>query len=91
MLLVRLNATLASKMSVPGYDRESVEIVLRNLRAMPLAPGPAQRDAIARLRPHLEEALSALDHLERARGLSTEERQQQEALHSLRSAIEELE
>ena len=71
-------------------EEEPIEVVLRDLRAVPLVPGPAQRDAITRLRPHVEEALRALDSLERVRGLSAEEQQQQEALQVLRRALEEL-
>jgi hypothetical protein len=79
------------KVSVPRDELEPVEVVLHELLDMPLVPSPAQRDAIARLRPHLEEALRALDSLERAIGLSGEEWQQQEALRVLRGAIDELE
>ncbi len=89
--LIRFTATLMSKMSVRRDEEEPIKVVLRDLRDMPLVPGPAQRDAIARLQPQLEEALRVLDGLERDRGLSAEERQQQEALWVLRGAIEELE
>jgi hypothetical protein len=88
--LVRFKATLASKMSVPRDEKEPIEVVLRNLRVMPLVPGPAQRDAVASLQPHVERALKALDGLERSRSLSADERQQQEALRTLRRAIEDL-
>ena len=91
MCLGHFKATLASKMSMPRDEQEPLEVALRNLRAMPLVPGRAQRDAIARLKPLLERALSTLDGLERSRVLSTEERQQQESLWALRRAIEELE
>jgi hypothetical protein len=76
---------------VPRDEQEPIEVVLHNLRSMPLVPGPAQSDTIARLRPQLEEALMALDDLERDTGLSFEERQQQEALRALRSAMQDLE
>ncbi len=88
--LIRFTATLMSKMSV-RRDEEPIKVVLRDLRDMPLVPGPAQRDAIAALQPYLEEALRVLDGLQRDRGLSAEERQQQGALWVLRGAIEELE
>jgi hypothetical protein len=90
MLLVRFNATLASMMSAPGDERELVEVVLRNLLAMPLVPSSTHREAVARLQSQLEDALGALDNLERSGGLSPEERLQLEAFRDLRSALEEL-
>ena len=91
MLLVRFDATLASKMSAPGYKQELVEVVQRSLLAVSLVPGQTRRGALARLRSQLEEALEALDDLERGGGLSSRERQQLEALRDLRSALEKLE
>ena len=90
MCLVRLKATLASKMSVPGDEKEPIEAMLRSLRAMTLVSGPAQREAIARLRPHVEKALRALEGVARNGALSSEEREQLERLRSLRRAIEDL-
>jgi len=78
-------------MMLPGDEQELIEVALRNLRTMPLVPGRAQRDAIARLQPLLARALSALDGLERSRILSIKERQQRESLRVLRRALEELE
>ena len=91
MLLVGFEITLASKVSAPEYERELVEVVLRDLLAMSLVPGSTHREAVARLQSQLEDALGALDDLERNGGLSTKERQQLEALRDLRSALEKLE
>jgi small-conductance mechanosensitive channel len=88
--LVGFKATLTSKMPVLRDEDEPIEVVLRELLAMPLVPGPAQRDAVARLQSQLEEALGTLDDLERSRDLSAKERQQLEALQDLRSALEKL-
>jgi hypothetical protein len=92
MLLVRFEITLASKMSAPGYERELVKVVLRDLLAMSLVPSSTHREAVARLQSQLEDALGALDGLERSGDLSSkEQRRQLEALHDLRSALEKLE
>ena len=77
-------------MSAPGYEQEPLEVVLRSLLAISLVPSPTRRDAVARLQSHLDEALGALDGLERSGGLSVKERQQLEALRQLRSALEAL-
>ena len=89
--LARFKSTLATKMSVPEHEKELIEVVRRNLRSMPLEPGLPQRNVLVKLKPHLEEALGVLDDLDRSGGLSTEEREQQEAFRVLRGAIEELE
>ena len=51
------------KLSVP---------LLRALEAFALQPGTGQREAMARLKFNLEEALRTLSHLEWQRGLSNE-------------------
>jgi hypothetical protein len=89
MCLVRLKATLASRMSVPRDEQEPIEVVLRNLRSTPLVPGPAQHDAIVRLQPHVERALRVLDGLERRGDLSAHERQELESLRELQSTLKE--
>lgn len=63
----------------------------RSLERMPLQPGTGQREAIARLKPHLEEAVRTLTRLERWRGLSDKERHQEAALRMLLSATKETE
>jgi hypothetical protein len=91
MCLVGYKATLASKMSIPGDEKEPIEVVLRNLRSMPLVPGPGQHNALRRLLPHVEEALRVLEGLERRRDHSAHERQQLEALRELHSTLREFE
>jgi hypothetical protein len=85
--LVRLKATLASRMSVPRDEQEPIEVMLRNLRSMPLVPGPVQHDALVRLQPHVERALRVLDSLERRGDLSVHERHRLEALRELQSTL----
>jgi hypothetical protein len=85
--LVGYKATLVSKMSVPRDQQEPIEVVLRNLRSMPLVPGPAQHDAIVRLQPHVERALRVLDGLERRGDLSAHELRQKEVLRELHRTL----
>jgi hypothetical protein len=73
--------------SLPRYKLEPVEVVLRELLAMPLVPGPAQHDAIVRLQPHVERAQRVLDGLERRGDLSAHERQRLEALRELQGTL----
>ncbi len=86
---VGYKATLASSMSVPRDEQEPIEVVLRNLRSMPLVPSPAQHDALARLQPHVERALRVLEGLERRGDLSAHERHRLEALRELQSTLNE--
>jgi hypothetical protein len=74
-------------MSAPRDDQEPIEVVLHNLRSMPLVPDPAQHDAIVRLQPHVERALRVLDSFERRGDLSAHERQLLEALRELQSTL----
>ncbi len=91
MFLVCLNATLANKMSAPGYEREPLEAALRDLLAISLVPSLSRSEALTRLRSHLEDALVALDDLERSGDLSFEDRRRLEALRDLQRALEGLE
>ena len=56
------------------------------LEAMPLSPGPAWDEHLARLGPLVEEALGDLGRLGRRRGLSDRELARKEALEGLLAA-----
>jgi len=72
-------------------EQEAVERVLNELKAVPLEPGPAFREAVARLRPSSKKALRALDNLRtECGGLSEEQRRRWEALRNLRRVIDNM-
>ncbi len=78
-------------MSTFRREQKAVERVLSELKTVPLGPGPAFREAVARLRPSLEEALRALDNLRTEReGLSEEQQRRWGALRDLRRAIDDM-
>jgi hypothetical protein len=58
------------------------------LEEMSLLPGTEQNGDLAKLEPHVEEALRTLEHLERQRGLSEKEKTRAEALRMLLVSIE---
>ncbi len=60
------------------------------LEEMSLLPGTDRNRDLARLKPHLEEALETLERLERRRGLSDREKMRGGALRMLLTSIEEL-
>jgi hypothetical protein len=53
-----------------------------------LPPGPDQDGELARLKPHVEEALKVLAGLDRQRGLSEREKERESALRTLLVSIE---
>ena len=53
-----------------------------------LLPGTDRKRDLARLKPHLEEALGTLEYLERQRGLSDREKMRGGALKMLLTSIE---
>jgi hypothetical protein len=57
------------------------------LREMSLLPGTDRNRDLARLEPHLEEALETLERLERQRGLSDREKMRGEAIKMLLTSI----
>jgi hypothetical protein len=61
------------------------------LEQMPLLPQTRQNEDLARLKPHLEEALQTLERLERRRGLSDREKVRGGALRMLLTSIEGVE
>jgi hypothetical protein len=78
-------------MSTFGREQEAVERVLSKLKAVPLGPDPAFREAVAELRPGLEEALRVLDNLRTEDGgLSEEQRRRWGAFRDLRRAIDNM-
>ena len=60
------------------------------LEGMRLRPETGRGDDLARLKPHVEEALGELDRLERRRGLSDGERVRAEALRTLSERAREV-
>jgi len=58
------------------------------LKGLSLRPGADQGESLAKLQPRLEEALGALERLERLRGLSEREKTRREALRALMAAVE---
>jgi hypothetical protein len=76
-----------------GWDQKEWEPsgALRSvLREMSLLPGTDRNRDLARLKPHLEEALETLERLERRRGLSDREKMRGGALRMLLTSIEEV-
>jgi hypothetical protein len=61
------------------------------LEEMPLLAQTRQNEDLARLKPHLEEALGTLERLERRRGLSNREKMREGALGMLLRSIERVE
>jgi hypothetical protein len=61
------------------------------LEEMPLLAQTRQNEDLARLKPHLEEALGTLERLERRRGLSNREKMRGGALRMLLRSIEQVE
>jgi hypothetical protein len=57
------------------------------LEQMPLLAQTPQSEDLARLKPHLEEALETLERLEQKRGLSNREKMRGEALRMLLTSI----
>jgi hypothetical protein len=55
---------------------------------MPLSPGSDRNEDLAKLEPHLEEALVMLGRLERKRGLSEREKTRVGALRMLTESIQ---
>jgi hypothetical protein len=80
----------------PGRDRrgyqqeewEPSEALTTALGDMPLAPATHRNEDLAKLKPHLEEALGTLERLKRQRGLSEGEKTRVGALGMLLSSIE---
>jgi hypothetical protein len=60
------------------------------LKEVSLLPGTDRNRDLARLKPHLEEALETLERLERRRGLSDREKMRGGALKMLLTSIEEV-
>jgi hypothetical protein len=60
------------------------------LGEMPLSPGTDRNEDLAKLKPHLEEALVTLERLKRQRGLSEREMTRAGALGMLLSSIEQI-
>jgi hypothetical protein len=60
------------------------------LEEMPLLAQKRQNEDLARLKPHLREALETLERLERRRGLSDREKMRGGALRMLLASIEEV-
>ena len=60
------------------------------LSEMSLLPGTDRNRDLARLKPHLEEALETLERLEWRRGLSDREKMRGGALRMLLTSIEEV-
>lgn len=58
------------------------------IEGLPLLPGTGHGENLARLRPHLKEALGALERLEQRRGLSEREKTRREAFRVLQASIE---
>ena len=64
--------------------------LLESLEELLLQPGTGQREAMARLKPHLEEALRTLTRIEQQRGLSEKERTLEENVRTLLAEIKEV-
>jgi hypothetical protein len=60
------------------------------LRGMSRLPGADRNRDLARLKPHLEEALGTLERLERQRGLSDREKMRGGTLKMLLASIEQV-
>ena len=66
------------------------EALTSALEEGPLLSQTRQNEDLARLKPHLEEALETLERLERRRGLSDREKMRGGALRMLLTSIEQL-
>jgi len=66
------------------------EALTSALEEMPLLAQTRQNEDLARLKPHLEEALETLERLERRRGLSDREKMRGGALRMLLTSIEQV-
>jgi hypothetical protein len=85
-------AVAAAKRPHAQHEEWVPSVALRSsLGAMPLHPTAVQREAMPKLKPHLEEAVSTLSRLERQRGLSDQERHRKAALRMLLAASKEVE
>jgi hypothetical protein len=76
-----------------GWDLQEWEpsgALTSGLRGMSLLPETDRNRDLARLKPHLEEALGTLERLERRRGLSDREKMRGGALMMLLTSIEEV-
>ena len=74
-----------------GWDQKEWEpsgTLTSVLREMSQLPGTDRKRDLARLKPHLEEALGTLEYLERQRGLSDREKMRGGALRMLLTSIE---
>ena len=65
--------------------------LVATLEGLSLRPETGHGEALAQLRPHVEEALVTLGSLERRRGLYYKERIREEAFRMLLAAIERAE
>jgi hypothetical protein len=61
------------------------------LGVLPLRLGTGYGEGLAKIKPHLEESLEALERLERRRRLSEREKTRREALRTLMTSIERVE
>jgi hypothetical protein len=76
-----------------GWDQKEWEpsgALTSVLRGVSLLPGTGRNRDLARLKPHLEEALETLERLERRRDLSDREKMRGGALRMLLTSIEEV-
>ena len=76
-----------------GWDQKEWEpsgALTSALRGVSLLPGTGRNMDLARLKPHLEEALETLERLERRRDLSDREKMRGGALRMLLTSIEEV-
>jgi hypothetical protein len=75
-----------------GYNHQEWEpsgALTSALQEMPLPAQTPRNEDLARLKPHLEEALQTLQRLERRRGLSDREKMRGEALRMLLTSIKQ--
>jgi hypothetical protein len=76
-----------------GWDQQEWEpsgALTSVLGEMSLLPGTDRNRDLARLKPHLEEALGTLERLEQQRGLSDREKMRGGALKMLLTSIEQV-
>jgi hypothetical protein len=77
----------------PGEDHQEWEpsrALTSALEQMPILAKTSQNEDLARLKPHLEEALQTLERLERRRGLSDREKMRRGALRMLLTSLEQV-
>ena len=77
-----------------GWDYQEWEpsdALTSALGNVPLQPGKKRDGQLAKLKPHLREALTTLEHLERQRILSGREKTRVGALRMLQASIERIE